>query len=77
MPELYIDRLTLKLNGGDARSAHRLAQEVSGALADLPLTGNLPAETALVRVSVRSTGTNNRSLAHSIAAGIHSGLRRS
>ena len=77
MPDLYIDRLTVKVGSGDAQSARRLAEEVSAALAHLPLTGNLSAETGFVRVNVNAPNINHSGLADRIVAGIHSRLRRS
>jgi hypothetical protein len=77
MPDLYIDRLTVKLASGDAQSAGRLAEEVSAALAHIPLTGTLPTETGYLRVNVNAPGVNHSGLADRIVAGIHSQLRRS
>jgi hypothetical protein len=77
MPDLYIDRLTVKLASGDAQSGSRLAKEVSAALAHLPLSGNLSAETRLVRVNVNAPNINHPGLANRIVASIHSRLRRS
>ena len=75
MPDLYIDRLTLKIRSGDAEAARRLAQRVSAALAHIPLTDDLPAHAELVRVTLPPAG-KNAILADRIAAGIHRGLRR-
>jgi hypothetical protein len=77
MPDLYIDRLTVKLASGDAQSARRLAEEVSAALAHIPLTGTLSTETGCLRVNVNALGANHPGLANRIVAGIHSQLRRS
>jgi hypothetical protein len=77
MTDLQIDRLSLKVPGKDAQTGRRLAEQISAALARMPMAGRLPVRADHIRVAVNAgSATTPSRLAVEIAAGIMRELSR-
>jgi hypothetical protein len=54
MPEVRIERLALSLTALDPRAGERLAKAVTAGFERMPIAGDLPQRTELVRLEVRT-----------------------
>jgi hypothetical protein len=78
MPEVHIERLTLKLVGGDRTAGKRLAEQVAAVLERMPLAAELPERVETLCVDVRAVaGPGTARLAERITAELVRQLRRS
>jgi len=78
MPEVQIDKLTLRLANADRSQGERLAQKLASALAKISLESDLPVRKESVRVRVQpAPGAAAEHLARQIVHELISELRRS
>jgi tripartite-type tricarboxylate transporter receptor subunit TctC len=78
MPEVKIERLALKLQSGDEKSARRLAEQVGAALERAPIAADLPQRTELVRMWIgMAPGASADQVARQIVSELMRELRRS